>query len=123
MPPTPFQGVPPSRIDSLPHLLLPGVAMSLSRPAELLAFLQEHSFLTLSQSQQLSGGFADDRALARELVGRHWLTAYQASQLLQGKGAELLLGPYRLLDRLGEGGMGQSSRLATSAWIASSPSR
>jgi serine/threonine-protein kinase len=35
------------------------------------------------------------------------LTPYQANQLLAGRGADLLLGPYRILDRLGEGGMGQ----------------
>jgi tRNA A-37 threonylcarbamoyl transferase component Bud32 len=46
-------------------------------------------------------------ALARELIRRSWLTAYQANQLLKGKGDELVLGPYVLLERLGEGGMGQ----------------
>jgi serine/threonine protein kinase len=85
--------------------------MSVPSPTELLTFLQEHGFLTLSQVQGLGGGsatkFADSRALARELVDRNWLTAYQANQLLQGRGGELLLGPYRLLDRLGEGGMRQ----------------
>src|SRR5260370_661997 len=85
--------------------------MSVPSPAELLAFLQEHGFLTLSQVQGLGGGsatkFADSRALARELVDRNCLTAYQANQLLQGRGGELLLGPYRLLDRLSEGGMGE----------------
>jgi serine/threonine protein kinase len=76
---------------------------------ELLAFLLEHEFLTPSQVQELrqTGGlFADVRALARELVGRDWLTPYQANQLLQGQGSQLLLGPYRLVDRLGVGGMG-----------------
>jgi WD40 repeat protein len=47
------------------------------------------------------------RELARELLARKWITAYQANQLLQGRGDELTLGPYVLLERLGEGGMGQ----------------
>src|SRR5262245_40152305 len=46
------------------------------------------------------------RELARELLGRDWLTPYQANQLLQGRGGELLLGSYVLLEKLGEGGMG-----------------
>ena len=35
-----------------------------------------------------------------------WLTPYHVNQLFQGRGRELLLGPYVLLERLGEGGMG-----------------
>jgi WD40 repeat protein/serine/threonine protein kinase len=49
----------------------------------------------------------DARLLARQLIDRAWLTPYQANQLLQGRGADLVLGPYLLLERLGEGGMGQ----------------
>src|SRR5260370_23579385 len=85
--------------------------MSVPSPAELLAFLQEHGFLTPLQVQTLgaAGGtiFVDGRALGRDLVDRQWLTPYQANQLLQGQGEDLLLGPYRILDRLGEGAMGQ----------------
>ena len=46
-------------------------------------------------------------ALVRELVGRDWLTPYQANQLLAGRGAALVLGPYLVLERLGEGATGQ----------------
>jgi serine/threonine protein kinase len=85
--------------------------MSGPSPQELLAFLLEHGFLTPSQVQELGGvhcpQFADGRALAGTLIARKWLTAYQANQLLQGKGTNLLLGPYRVVDRLGEGAMGQ----------------
>jgi serine/threonine-protein kinase len=85
--------------------------MRVQTPAELLAFLQERGLLTPPQAQQLDGTrgaeSADTRALARELVDRNWLTPYQANLLLQGRGEELFLGPYRILDRLGEGGMGQ----------------
>jgi serine/threonine-protein kinase len=35
------------------------------------------------------------------------LTAFQVNQLLGGRGRDLIVGPYVLLERLGEGGMGQ----------------
>jgi serine/threonine-protein kinase len=57
--------------------------------------------------RELQARFPDPRALGRELIDRGWLTPYQVNQLLQGKIAGLELGPYLLLERLGEGGMGQ----------------
>ncbi len=51
--------------------------------------------------------FTDAHALAKELVGRGWLTPYQVNQLFQGRGGDLTLGSYVILERLGEGGMGQ----------------
>lgn len=50
---------------------------------------------------------SDPRALARQFLERGWLTPYQVNQLLQGRGKELFIGPYVLLERLGEGGVGQ----------------
>jgi serine/threonine protein kinase/N-acetylneuraminic acid mutarotase len=83
--------------------------MSEPTPAELLTFLQDHGFLSPPQAQQAGAATksGDTRALARELVERNWITSYQADQLLQGRGAGLVLGPYHVLDKLGEGGMGQ----------------
>jgi WD40 repeat protein/serine/threonine protein kinase len=49
----------------------------------------------------------DSRMLAKSLLQRGWLTPYQANQLVQGRGADLILGPYILLERLGEGLRGQ----------------
>jgi len=49
----------------------------------------------------------DPRALARQVVARGWLTRFQISAVNAGRNKELELGPYRLLDRIGEGGMGQ----------------
>lgn len=49
----------------------------------------------------------DGPGLARHLVLKEALTPYQANQLLNGKGKELLLGPYLLQERVGQGGMGQ----------------
>src|SRR5207249_4411468 len=72
-------------------------------------FLQDHGFLSPPQAQQAGAATksGDARALAGELVERNWITSYQANQFLQGRGAGLVLGPYRVLDKLGEGGMGQ----------------
>jgi serine/threonine-protein kinase len=54
----------------------------------------------------LAPRFDDVRALGRELVRREWLTPFQINQVFQGRGADLVLGPYVLLERLGEGAMG-----------------
>jgi WD40 repeat protein/tRNA A-37 threonylcarbamoyl transferase component Bud32 len=49
----------------------------------------------------------EPRALARQVLQRGWLTRFQLTQAAQGRGKDLHVGPYVLLDRLGEGGMGQ----------------
>jgi serine/threonine protein kinase len=58
-------------------------------------------------SQETADKPRDALQLARDLIQRGWLTAFQVNQLLQGKEAALHVGPYQLLHRLGEGGMGQ----------------
>jgi eukaryotic-like serine/threonine-protein kinase len=78
----------------------------------LLDALRSGHLLSLEQLNEvvvghLQGRFADARALAKELLKRNWLTPYQVNQLMQGRGQELHLGPYLLLERLGEGGAGQ----------------
>jgi serine/threonine protein kinase len=49
----------------------------------------------------------DSRGLAAELLKRNWLTPFQINRLFVGRGSELLVGGHVLLERLGEGGMGQ----------------
>src|SRR5262245_15114318 len=49
----------------------------------------------------------DPHVLGRVLVQRGWLTRLQVNYLAQGKARDLRVGPYLLLDRLGEGGYGQ----------------
>jgi serine/threonine-protein kinase len=61
----------------------------------------------LNEAAALQAEAADARALVKELVGRHWLTPHQANLLFQGRGQELVIGPYVVLNRVGEGGMGQ----------------
>src|SRR5438045_2206965 len=73
--------------------------------------LRENQLLETAQLDEINrwpqAQGEDPRNLARELLQRQWLTAYQINQLNQGKGKDLMLGPYLLLERLGEGGMGQ----------------
>jgi serine/threonine-protein kinase len=85
--------------------------MSISTAAGLLEAVQVYRLLEPERLQfvtrSLAGRFGDPRALAKELIRRGWLTPYQVNQVFLGKGADLVLGQYILLERLGEGGMGQ----------------
>ncbi|NLX95597.1 MAG: serine/threonine protein kinase [Rhodopirellula sp.] len=54
-----------------------------------------------AESDSLSAG-----RIADEMVQREMLTRWQADQLLDGKCKGFLLGPYRILRPLGQGGMG-----------------
>ncbi|MBW3600291.1 MAG: serine/threonine protein kinase [Planctomycetes bacterium] len=48
----------------------------------------------------------DPEALAQALIDSGVITRWQADKMLQGKHKGFFLGPYRLLDMLGKGGMG-----------------
>jgi len=50
---------------------------------------------------------SDPRALCRLLIERDWLTPYQVNQLLQGKAADLKIGSYVILERLGASPSGE----------------
>jgi serine/threonine protein kinase/WD40 repeat protein len=94
-----------------------------SRPARLIApvqpittpilvdTLRSLALLSAAQLGELNGPassrFAEPRLLGQELLQRGWLTPYQVNQLLQGHGQELVLASYVLLERLGQGGIGQ----------------
>jgi serine/threonine protein kinase len=49
----------------------------------------------------------DGKTLAQELVRHKKLTKFQAQAIYQGKTKGLTLGDYVVLDRIGQGGMGQ----------------
>jgi len=55
----------------------------------------------------LDGRISEAQELASALRARTWLTPYQIDQLCRGRGHELRLGRYVVLERLGEGGAGQ----------------
>src|SRR5262245_9471752 len=84
--------------------------MAIATSSGLIELLRECRLLDAGQLQEvareLQPRFPDPRRLAAELMRRNWLTAYQVNQLFAGKGGELQLGSYVLLERLGEGGMG-----------------
>jgi len=82
--------------------------MAIATTASLIDQLGRLQLLEPTQLDELARDlrprFTEGRALAQELTRRGWLTSYQAGALLQGR--ELLLGPYLLLDKLGEGATG-----------------
>jgi hypothetical protein len=81
--------------------------MAITSSASLVDTLRQCRLLDAAQLdgvKSIQAQFADAKVLAGELLRRGWLTAYQANLLLQGRGQELLLGSYVLLERLGEGG-------------------
>lgn len=49
----------------------------------------------------------DTQKLAQTLIRLRWITVYQAKKLIAGKADELVIGPFVILDKLGEGGMGK----------------
>jgi hypothetical protein len=84
--------------------------VTLPSVTDLAQLLARSELLTSAQQLEFAGlqtAFAEPRALVGELVRRGWLTPLQANYLLQGRARELSLGPYLLLERLGEGGTGQ----------------
>jgi serine/threonine-protein kinase len=87
------------------------MVMSVDNSRTLTETIGRTALLTAAQytelSQKLQPRYQDPRALAKELLGRGWLTSYQLNQVFRGRTSELVLGPYVLLERLGEGGSGQ----------------
>jgi serine/threonine-protein kinase len=78
--------------------------------AELLAALRTARLLPAARLRRLAeawGGAGEAAARARELVGAGLLTPFQAERVLAGQARALRLGQYRILDRLGAGGMGR----------------
>src|SRR5262249_20603776 len=60
---------------------------------------------TLRTSLQIA--YPEPYLLAQQLLDRGWLTDYQLKKVIQGDGADLILGPYVILERIGQGSMGR----------------
>lgn len=80
-------------------------------PAAFVTALRTSKLLSPAQVTELAAWVRDTQpdvqALAKEVHRRGWLTPYQIKEVFRGRGAELVLGGYVLLDLLGEGGMGK----------------
>jgi serine/threonine protein kinase len=88
---------PAMLVDSAVHLVERLRNLSLLNPEQL---AEVDSFLAIE--------FPDSGDLAGQLLERGWLTQYQVCQLIGNEpDSELVVGPHILLERLGEGGMGQ----------------
>jgi serine/threonine protein kinase/WD40 repeat protein len=78
--------------------------------ATVVSLLQSLDILEAEHRESLaqfiqSGTYPTGAAALTVAVERGWLTAFQAEQILAGRGEQLLQGPYVLLRLLGEGGM------------------
>src|SRR4051794_14388510 len=85
--------------------------MTIDRQVTLLERLRESELLEAAQMDELArlpeARDPDPRVLGRVLLQRRLLTRFQINRVAQGKAKELQIGPFVLLDKLGEGGMGQ----------------
>ncbi len=87
------------------------MADTILAPASIGSLIDSLRQLRLLSPADLEAVAADSRhgepkVLARSLIERGLLTPYQCNLLFQGRGSELLLEPYVVLQRLGEGGTG-----------------
>ena len=85
--------------------------MSIDSIDTLLAVLRRAQILSPEQvdevARELGPHHHSAQSLGEYLVEIDWLTAYQLQLLLAGQWDELLIGPYQVLDRLGEGGISE----------------
>lgn len=82
--------------------------MPVASTEEFVALLERSSLLTndqLRDVRELSEADNNPRTVAKQIVQQGWLTRWQAQQLLAGR-HKLFLGKYKLLENIGEGGMG-----------------
>ncbi len=83
-------------------------SMAITQASSFATILVESGLLVdeqLAEANSLLAGVKDSKTAAKKLIDKGLVTRWQASQLLAGK-KDLHLGKYRLLDRLGKGGMG-----------------
>jgi serine/threonine-protein kinase len=83
--------------------------MALDTVGSCIQAIRQYRLLTAPQLDEINENlpaFRTPRVLAQELVKAGWLTPFQVNQVFKGQGKNLVLGPYVLVERLGEGGVG-----------------
>ncbi len=97
--------------------------MTIVSSGALIDTLRQYQLLSSDKLSELphlaNGRCADARTLAKLLGQRGWLTIYQINQILGGLGRNLTMGPYLILDKLGQGGLSQvfKARHAETDWV------
>ena len=85
--------------------------MAIDTIASFLSVLRRVQLLAPEQvgelERELGPLYDDPQDLADYLVQIDWLTDFQCRALFEGDWHTLTLGPYQLLDRLGEGGVSE----------------
>jgi serine/threonine protein kinase len=85
--------------------------MTLVDADTLLNVLRRTQLLALEQVEQIQRDllphYPDSESLAHYLVEIDWLTPYQMQLFLSGRWDEVVIGPYQVMDRLGEGGVSE----------------
>jgi serine/threonine protein kinase len=84
--------------------------MAIDTVASFVDVLRQHRLLEPEQLEEVErkqSKAADARVLAKALINKGWLTPYQVNEIGKGQAAGLVIDQYRILERLGEGGMGQ----------------
>src|SRR6266699_3469191 len=85
--------------------------MTIDSVATLVETLRYEHLLAQDQLAQLTeeglAGFDGPQSLAKHLVQLGWLTVYQINHLFEDRAQDLVIGPYCIRDRLGEGGVSE----------------
>ncbi|GIW80574.1 MAG: hypothetical protein KatS3mg105_2381 [Gemmatales bacterium] len=92
------------------HSPVPASSMAITTVEEFVEAIKKSRLFNqkqLDEVKSVQSHFKDPKEFARYLIKKGRLTPFQANAIFHGKGEELVLGQYHLLERLGEGGMGQ----------------
>jgi serine/threonine protein kinase len=81
--------------------------MEIDAATRLLQALKANGLLLAAQYEEAVDALKAPASALGILLGKGWITSYQADLLAKGRGQELILGAYVILEPIGEGGMGE----------------